>query len=102
MRRTYRYNRETGEMYEVPPTPVIPHGLVEDNFISPVDGSVITSQRKLHEHNMKNNVVQVNPEIEHSWEQGKKEREQFFKGTDPRLKAQRREAIIQAVERHSK
>jgi hypothetical protein len=101
VRRTYRYNKETGEMEEVDPTPRIPHGLVESNFVSPIDGSIITSQRKLHEHNMKNNVTQVTPEVEHRWEENRKAREDFYTG-DRRGAEKRREAIIAAVERHSK
>lgn len=42
-----------------------PKGRFDDNFVSPVDGSIITSQRKLREHNLRNNVVQ--------WESGTEE-----------------------------
>jgi hypothetical protein len=86
-------------MEEVQPSARIPHGLVESNFISPIDGSVITSQRKLHDHNMRNGVTQVNPEIEHIWGENRKKREDFYTGD--RLGApRRREAIIRALEKH--
>lgn len=79
-RRSYRYDPETKQMYEVAPSGNIPQGLLEDNFKSPVDGSIITSQRKLHEHNARNGVRQVSPEIEHGWNEARKERDDFYTG----------------------
>jgi hypothetical protein len=79
-RRAYRYNKETGEMEECVPTPRIKTGRIDDNFVSPIDGSIITTQRKLHDHNQRNGVVQVTPEIQHGWDQAKAKREDFFTG----------------------
>ena len=95
-RRAFKYDKETGEMYEVVPTPRIPHGQIDDNFFSPVDGSVITSQRKLHEHNIRNGVTQVNPEIEHGWKTAAEKRERFFNG-NPDGKKERISAIKESI-----
>ena len=97
-RRTYRYDKESGEMVEVSPTPRIPHGLLEDNFRSVVDGSIITNQRKLHDHNVRNNVQQVTPEVEHNWQQQKKLREDFRTKGDPRGRGDRIEALKHSLE----
>lgn len=96
-RRTYRYNSETKQMEETTPSPRIPHGIFEDNFQSIVDGSVITNQKKLHEHNLRNNVRQVTDEDWYQWNEAQKVRDDFFSGH--RLgKADRIEALKHAYE----
>lgn len=77
-RRTYRYDPDTKQMVEVTPTRRIPNGVFEDNFVSPVDGSVITSQRKLNEHNAKNGVMQVTSEVESHWKEQEKKKADFY------------------------
>lgn len=60
MRRTYRQNKETGKFEEVTPFLARPTQNVTDDiapFISPVDGSHITTKRQLESHNRRNGVT---------------------------------------------
>lgn len=100
-RRTYRYDPVTKEMYEVGATPRIPSGIFEDNFISPIDGSIITNQRKLHDHNQRNGVMQITSDVESEWNRAAKKREDFF--TQQRSqRADRIEALKHAYDVHTR
>ena len=82
-------------------TPRIPHGILESNFVSTVDGSVITNQKKLHDHNQRNNVKQITPEVEHGWAEQNKIREDFRTGH--RMgKSDRVEAFKHALDVHTR
>ena len=65
MKRSYRWDRRTGEMVEVtPPDRSIKHQIMTDAYSneptkSPVDGKMITSRAELREHNKRNGVVDV-------------------------------------------
>ena len=51
-----------------------------DPYVSPVDGSIISDNKTLREHNKRNNVVhtaEFNPEFQ---ERKRKERERLYKG----------------------
>ncbi len=65
-------------MVEVTPSRSTPNGVFEDNFRSPIDGSIITSHRRLHEHNVRNGVMQVTSEVESQWKEDRKRKDDFF------------------------
>jgi hypothetical protein len=100
-KRAYRYNKETKQMEEVTPSASIPHGRFDDNFVSPVDGSVITGQRSLHEHNMRNGVKQISAEDHYNWEKAAERRKDFLSG-DRLGRADRIEAIKHALDVHTR
>lgn len=100
-RRTYRYDPATKEMVEVVGSRRVPNGVFEDNFVSPIDGSIITSHRKLAEHNARNEVMQVTSEVESQWKENEKRKEDFF--TKQRAhRADRIEALKHAYDVHTR
>lgn len=72
-----------------------------EQFVSPVDGSVISDRRALREHNRRNNVVPAGAYGENEgaayYARKKKEREQSF--SNPAAKRERRDAINRAIEK---
>ena len=95
-RRSYR--QIDGKMVEVTPTPRIPQGRMDSNFQSPVDGTIISTQKKLHEHNTRNNIEQTTEGHFQDWKQKGKERADFFSG-NPAGKKERVEAIRATIEK---
>lgn len=66
-------------------------------FVSPIDGSVIGSNRDLRNHNARHNVVQALEYGTHS-EAARKRREDYFEGkVDPRIRQRRREQIHELI-----
>lgn len=70
-------------------------------FKSPIDGSVITNQQELAEHNRKNDVIDVR-----EWGNdqfcdldAKKEREEFYTGTSQKQKKERIETIKDSIQK---
>lgn len=94
-RRRWIQDRETGELREVSPGPYLPRGNVGEGFVSPVDGSIISTQIKLHDHNRRNNVEQTTDGHFQDWDTRMKERDKYFTGKHD--KEDRIEAIRRAM-----
>jgi|TARA_R110000824_G_scaffold30290_5_gene99889 hypothetical protein len=73
-------------------------------FRSPIDGSIITTHRKLEEHNKRNRVMNPGEYGENEgrsyWDRKKKEREN--KAFSKPEVDDRRQKLIKAMERHQK
>ena len=70
-----------------------------ENFVSPVTREVITSRKRLEEHNRKNDVVNVEEFGTNFFERKKKEREKFFtEGTDRKERREQIEKTIHQLE----
>lgn len=65
-------------------------------FKSHVDGSVITTRRQLHHHNLRNDVAPME-EFKPLWEEKAKEREKIFL-PEKASSEDRKKDVIQAVE----
>lgn len=74
------------------------------NFRSPVDGTPITSRRKLEEHNRRNNVVNTGEFGENDgkkyFERKQKEREESL--TNPKAREERKRDIAEAIDKTQK
>lgn len=66
-------------------------------FVSPIDGTVISSRSKLRQHNERHGVVNFH-EFDGVWEEKAAERRAFMDGTDKKAKADRIEDIKRAIE----
>lgn len=95
-RRSYR--QINGKLVEITPSPRIPQGRLDSNFKSPVDGTIISTQKKLHEHNTRNSIEQTTEGHFQDWDQKEKERVDFFNG-NPAGKKERIEAIRATLEK---
>ena len=106
MRRRYRYDPKTKEMYEVTDRRTLQSlgvTIMPDikPFVSPITGKEITGRRALREHNKQFNVTNVadynKPGGE--WDRAAKERAKLFSG-DPSYDSKRRkEHLIRALEK---
>lgn len=67
-------------------------------FISPVDGTVVTSRSRLREHNARNGVVNYH-EFDGEWEKVAAKRQAVAEGRDPEAKKDRLNDIIRSVEK---
>jgi hypothetical protein len=61
MKKTYRHDPKTGKMYLVSQTRTLPKSATVrcdeiERFKSPVDGTIIGTERELLQHNQRNNV----------------------------------------------
>jgi hypothetical protein len=68
-------------------------------FVSPVDGSVITGRAALREHNKRHNVTNV-ADFTNQWANQAKERERMYSGDKGFDAKRRKDAIIRAVNKH--
>lgn len=64
-------------------------------FVSPVDGSVVTSRSRLREHNDRNGVVNFH-EFDGEWEKTAAKKEAIANGTDREAKQDRINDLIRA------
>lgn len=93
-KRTWR--QINGKMVEVTPAPNMPEELrVDSPFISPIDGSVISNKRELHEHNKRNNVEQTTDGHFDDFKAFQKRRDDFYLGKTG--KEERIEAIKESL-----
>ena len=99
-RRRFRQDAKTGKMVEIISTPNAAHhhfvGSSFDGFVSPVDGSAISSRQQLTDHNSKH---QVSNDLDHL-------REQAHRSIAPKKETradvhERKLAIKDAIERVS-
>ena len=66
---------------EVTPRASLPAELrVDSPFVSPIDGTVITNKRELHEHNRRNNVEQTTDGHFQDWKSEQQKRDDFYLG----------------------
>ncbi len=84
---------------KTPPGMVRPRNL--EAFKSHIDGSVVTNQKELDEHNRKNDVIDVR-----EWGNdqfcdldAKKEREEFYLGTSTKAKKERTATIVESIQK---
>ena len=83
-------------MVEVTSRPSLPAELrVDSTFVSPIDGSVISNKRQLHEHNKRNNVEQTTDGHLDDWKSAQKRRDDFYLGKTG--KEERIEAIKETL-----
>ena len=68
-----------------------------ESFVSPVDGSVITSRSRLREHNARNDVVNIK-EFDGVWEAAEKKRRNVLAGKDKEDVEARKKDVIAAYE----
>ena len=68
-------------------------------FISPVDGSIVSSRRKLAEHNKRNNVTNA-ADFTETWKRAAKERAAFYEGRSTVDRKNRIEALKNAYDKH--
>lgn len=101
-RRRWRQCRHTGQFIEITEetaSSTIPRILPDiGEFVSPVDGTVISSRSKLREHNKRNGVVQTQ-ELKGEGDEARRQREKLFKGGGFDRRG-RIEAIKYALEKH--
>ena len=74
-------------------------------FISPVDGSVVTTRRGLNEHNKRNNVVPAETFDAGHYKQKADERADFYQGTTKthsgkKLREDRKQDVINVYNKH--
>ena len=71
------------------------------DFVSPIDGTVVNGRAGLRAHNKRHNVT--NPaDFKDEWAKKAQEREAFYSGDKKYDSERRKEAIIRAVEKHSR
>jgi hypothetical protein len=71
-----------------------------DAFVSPVDGSLISNQKQLDDHNKRNNVVSASEFSPEFYERKAKERARLYTGEHSKAEKQRRgEEIHRIIER---
>lgn len=96
MKRTWRQVKGKG-LVEVTASPSLPSDLrVDSPFVSPVDGTVIRHKRDLHDHNQRNNVMQVLPGVPQDIMSIQKDNLDKINGKSG--KRERLEAVKRAVE----
>lgn len=102
MKRTWRQVRKpdgSSELVEITPSASLSEDLCFDSpFISPVDGSEIRNKAQLHDHNRRNNVMQILPGVAQDVEQARKDNVDRITGREG--KRQRIEALVRAYETH--
>ena len=115
--RYVQVKNEDGSYELIPATewqaPASPNVFVQrdvDPFRSVVDGSVVTSQRTLREHNRRNNVVHESEygsqkDRERFWEHKASERADVYQGTantayGKDIARKRKQAIAEALRKH--
>lgn len=69
-----------------------------EEFVSPVDGSVVSSRSKLREHNARNDVVNFH-EFDGVWEKEEAKRTEFFEGRSKEHRKEIVEDVIEATEK---
>lgn len=67
-------------------------------FVSPVDGTVVSSRSRLREHNKRNDVVQFH-EMDGEWERAAARRQAIAEGRDKTARAERVQDIINAIDK---
>ena len=67
-------------------------------FVSPVDGTVVSSRSVLREHNARNDVVNFH-EFDGEWEAMAAKRQAILDGTDKETKADRIADVVAAVDK---
>lgn len=67
----------------------------DGDFISPIDGTLITSKEKLHDHNRRHNVEQTTDGHMQDWKEREKERSGFY--TSKAQKEERIEAVKETL-----
>lgn len=104
MRRRYRYDPKTKEMYEVidrksPQS----HGVMVmpdiKPFVSPISGKEITGRKALREHNKQFNVTNT-ADFTQEWADKAKERAKFFTGGSGYDRERRIEHLKYAYDKH--
>jgi hypothetical protein len=103
MRRTYIFDKElsrvipAAEWYERHGEHTDSTGHVGNTdieaFKSPIDGSIITNQKQLREHNMKHGVTDARDYSQQYFDAKAKERKANMAGTSPAVKRQRYEML---------
>ena len=102
-RRSYRYNAERDEMVELTTSwsrKEAQSAYVQPDitpFLSPIDGTIISSRGGLRRHMKKHDVVNTSDYKEHT-AKAAKEREMRNNGTHPALIAERKRTISDACE----
>lgn len=103
MRRRYRQDPITHKLYEIgvndhqaPGPKVYVRGDLED-FVSPVDHTVVHGRRSLREHNQKNGVVNYEEFGDSYFNRKREERDRYYKGEDPKQRKEWKEAYNDAV-----
>ena len=98
MKRTYVQNPVTGKFEEKRARPRLEMHYVQDDvqpFVSPVDGSIISSKSGLRNHNARNDVVNYQEFGDAHFERKAAERAKFYDGSYDRKG--RTEDIVRAV-----
>ena len=100
MRWIQKYNKETGKSEFIPVDESAQRhdakkgiSIIRDNFKpfrSTVDGTTITNDRELAEHNRRNNVVNASEFSPEYLAQKRREREDFYQGKHSREESQKR------------
>jgi Fic family protein len=102
MRQRYRYDPISKQMVEVSSnyTRLERHEIQQDitPFVSPIDGTVISSRSNLREHMKRHDVVLADDYKEHR-EAKAKERQSRIAGTHPEVRAERIRNISESFER---
>ncbi len=98
MRKRYRWDREANKLVPIIDRaergPLICPDI--DDFVSPIDGTIIHGRRSLREHMKKHNVTHAQ-DFTGEWERKRKEREEYFQGKTARN--ERIEALRYALEK---
>jgi len=117
MRWIQKYNKETGKSEFIPVDESAQRhdakkgiSIIRDNFKpfrSTVDGTTITNDRELAEHNRRNNVVNASEFSPEYLAQKRREREDFYQGRHSREESQKRkmelyETITRAERQHGR
>lgn len=102
-KRTWRWDKEAGELVEVfkpqrPPVETYIQGDIE-SFVSPIDGSVISDRSHLRAHNKRHGVTNVADYGPDWFGRKRKEREAVLNGTTTEAKRSRRAALIAECKR---
>jgi hypothetical protein len=101
----WRQDRHTGEMVPLDAAAARSdgHAIHASNFeafISPVDGSTISTAKGLREHNLRNNVVNAAEFTPEFYAQKAEERAKIYQGEhSPKEKFERKQEIYNALQR---
>ena len=76
------------------------HGDLEA-FVSPVDGSIIDDRGKLRDHNKRHGVTNIRDYGEGYFERRAEERAETLRCSSEAIRKQRRNAILDAITRHT-
>ena len=71
-----------------------------DEFVSPIDGQVITDRSKLRKHNAEHGVTDYRDYGDNYFERKEKERKQVLNGNTPQARAERKQVIADAFRKN--